>query len=186
MHRDKLSFAAIAAALVVFFGIGGGGGGGELVLVERQSVSAVSTVTFSGLTGNSDGLYMLVWRVTASAADIDLYYRPNGNAASDNNEGVRREAGVGTTNSGNDMLLVSGGATQEVLAGVAYLWPGTARERLMWAGSVSGDEASANANAGWNGGEWDETSTEVTSIDVVTSTGTITGVFSLYRLPNGD
>lgn len=62
-----------------------GGGGGGLVLVEHKTVTTspgVTTVTFSGLDGDTDGLYLLKGRLkNGAAADTLLSVRPNGSSS---------------------------------------------------------------------------------------------------------
>lgn len=43
---------------------GGGGGGGGLILVEKKIfTSNLTEYTFSGLDGNADGVYRLIWKI---------------------------------------------------------------------------------------------------------------------------
>ena len=55
------------------------GVGGALTLIEKKEIfAAVTTVTFSGLDGNTDGIYVLESRVKPVSGLITLSLLPNG------------------------------------------------------------------------------------------------------------
>jgi hypothetical protein len=64
---------------------GGGGGGGGLTLVENKNIAANTTsVTFSGLDGDTDGVYLLTgkWLVNGGSSSNNLTVNPNGSSSS--------------------------------------------------------------------------------------------------------
>ena len=152
----------------------GGGGGGGLTLVEHKTITGnTTTVTFSGLDGNTDGVYRLIAKILNNSGGTPFYkIAPNG----------------ATTNIIGQQLYGSGASPSA--SGQAFLTIGFANANAKWFRASIDIDARKNPNsiaspmtysgtffnfdgtnpfAGTVGGEWTETSTNITTLDVVSS-----------------
>lgn len=165
----------------------GAGGGGALELVETKVVTVATTsLTFSGLDGNTDGAYKMVWSVkqngVANPALFDL--RPNGITA--NQETVRNEySGLGeafgtTTTLEAFRIKIDGGVSVGELLLNAKL-EATALKRMGTSFAAS-TNSSGDLEAQLNAFEWVETTTNITSLDLVCDLANGIGVGSVVSL----
>lgn len=162
------------------------GGGGALELVNNQEVtgSAVTSVTLSGLDGDTDQMYVLFFRVkkaVASALNLDL--QPNG--VTTNQASVGRSDGTGGAGSFSATrlrIMQHGGANVgDLSAGQVFIdaKTGTFRTtRAMWSDIVSIVDFAYNSVTGL----WTDTATNITSIDCVASVANSIDVGSYFRI----
>ena len=160
------------------FGEPGGGGGGvgtgwELIEVKDITVDA-TTVTFSGLDGDTDGEYMMLFRLrTPLASAVNYTLRPNGISANQNT--IRRTvvAAVTTTATFTTLNFASAGnVTIKQWIGVLHLdaKTGTTARQIV-SNSTTRLTGLTVATGGLRrsnyGGSWDDTVTNITSLDIV-------------------
>ena len=166
-----------------------GAGAGMLELVESKDFgSAATSYTFSGLDGDTDEVYVLVFRVkkaVASAMNIEL--QPN--AATTNQVSSGHFAGPsgasGVLNNTTLRLMEDGDATNgNISAGVAVIEAKTGILRTMrcqWTVAL----ASPAVYSAHFAGVWNETATNITSLVFIASqtNGIGTGSYArLYKL----
>ncbi len=161
-------------------------GGSGLTLVEKKTITANSTtVTFSGLNGDTDEVYLLVGRIKASATG-GLVLRPNG--ATTNLTSAQNAVSAGSNfpgststwrflnpNSGDVYSFSATINASKVNNSVAMR-----RDFFSHAGGYNG----SNAILFTAGGDWNETSTNITSLDIVSETATGIGdgsTLALYK-----
>ena len=161
------------------FGEAGGGGGGgvgtgwELIEVKDITVDA-TTVTFSGLDGDVDGEYMMLFRLRTPLASIVNYtIEPNGISASQNT--IRRTTVAATTTTATFPTLnfaSAGNVTIKQWIGVVHLdaKTGTTARQIV-SNSTTRLTGLTVATGGLRrsnyGGSWDDTVTNITSLDIV-------------------
>ena len=143
------------------------GGGSGLTLIETKTVTSdVTDVTFSGLDGDTDGVYLLVFRLKAAASGAVVLQM---NGATTNHSGaqavIRADAasfygGTGTWRFANPSNgdVYSG----EVRISAKSSINGVGQRRQYW--GQSGGHSGSYSQYYWYGGEWDDTSTNITSI----------------------
>lgn len=160
-------------------------------VVERKTVVAnATTLTFSGLNGDTDEAYMLVWSMKNSTSSVtDLSWRPNG--VTTNQTGTRMPITSGSPSASTRTVLDLGRvgiAASNEAAGVSFFYArkvvnSVARNRHAWSDSV---EFQNTAVARWfSASTWAETSTNITSIDIVASVANAIADgsrFTLYRV----
>jgi hypothetical protein len=166
-----------------------GGGVGNLALVEKKEIlAAVTTVTFSGLDGDADGIYVLESHIVPTGAGVTNYFmNPN----------------TLTTGQGGNLVDLGGAYSQSALTrfqfsltdagagaiGSAFsttkLWaraagPGATglRRRMLSYAQVGGRQITAAAN-------WSDVATNITSLEIEASVASQIGIGStltLYKL----
>jgi len=182
------------------FGEAGGAGGGAGVgsgwqLIEVKDITTAATsVTFSGLDGDADGEYMLLYRIRKIPATASIAFytmRPNG--ISINQDTIRRAhstSGANITSIFNDLRIADGGFTAGVQqVGVLYLDAKTgteARQFLsdlnLFAGAVPLINGALRRDI--YSGLWQDTTTNITSLDIVANFTNGIGIgsqFCLYK-----
>jgi hypothetical protein len=165
----------------------GSAGTGGLILVEKKIItSAVETTTFSGLDGDSHGIYRMIYKIVNGTAAIRNYsLRPNGAST---NLTVRGNT-INATNSifssttwficSADNALYGSG---ELIVHASKSVNSVAQVRLYEASyqySAAGVRTMTNIV-----GEWNETSTNLTSLEVRGDAASAIGngsEFCLYR-----
>jgi hypothetical protein len=174
---------------------GGAGGAGSLTLIETKVLSsAQTTVTFSGLDGNTDGIYYFDFKIKQAAAVAStVVWRPNGlttNLRSDSwnmgnfttpDQTVLQLHKITDTIAQNFYLHVFGFINAKKNAGGQTQILSYTAEYLIIDGVTPGE------GGGKCAGFWNETATNLTSIDVVISQTNGFGVgstFSLYKYAN--
>jgi hypothetical protein len=171
---------------------GGAGGAGSLTLIETKVLSsAQTTVTFSGLDGNTDGIYYFDFKIKqAAAAAATVVWRPNGattNLRSDSwnmgnfttpDQTVLQLHKITDTIAQNLYLHVFGFINAKKNAGGQTQVLSYTAEYLIIDATTPGE------GGGKVAGFWNETSTNLTSIDVVisqTNGFAVGSTFSLYK-----
>jgi hypothetical protein len=165
---------------------------GALTLIEKKEIlAAVTTVTFAGLDGNADGIYVLESHIVpAAAANSDYLLNPNG--LTTNQAGTQMIFSVGYSRFANTRMLIgstvggSGAGATGALFATTKLWaraagPGAVglERRFLSVAQYLG-VTKAEATAGWT-----DTSTNVTSLVIEASTASNIGIgstLSLYKL----
>lgn len=148
---------------------------GELQLVERKVVAgaAVNTLSFAGLNGDTDNLYVLYYKILNTlGVTINVKLRPNGLQTNQSH----------SLHSGSDAGFGGAGAAEmtiatfnrPVIAGRCEFWPVSGiGERLAQAQSVAGDTPAASATVFHQllSEVWTNSVANVVSLDVVTEDG---------------
>ena len=170
--------AAAASGIVWATPSGGGGGGaGALELIEAWEVSAAATShTFSGLDGDADGLYLIVYRILQGAAGSVTTCQPNGISSNQSTGGVYSGAGVGTILT--SALQIAGNSDSEI--------------GQCWFDAATGMDRTGRFNSfEWTGGSpymvdgrwlWLDDTTNITSLDIVASVASGIDAGSYVRL----
>ena len=174
----------------------GGSAGSALVLVQSQTVSgaAVQSVTFSGLNGDSDRFYLLKIKLKKGTSSNTSYYlRPNSvttNLSSQTFAVYRGNDGTGGQSNGPDSTIYLGGTswTSAVWDFNMYISAEKTVPRLFnirhdkWANNGVGYTQLA---ASFITGRWNETTTNMTSLQIYASVASGIAVgseFHLYKI----
>lgn len=164
--------------------LGGSGGAGALQLVENKDFgSAATSYTFSGLNGDVDEIYLLVYSIRkAVVAGHFVTVRPNGVTTGQEVRG--RYDGTGGSAAWNftDLRIVWNGsvATTDVDAGTAWIDAHTGVHRTVRAAWASGRTAEVYSMSAV--GRWTNTADNITSIAVVSDQANGIGAGSYLRL----
>jgi hypothetical protein len=176
----------------------GGSAGSALVLVQSQTVSgaAVQSVTFSGLNGDSDRFYLLKIKLKKGTSSNTSYYlRPNSvttNLSSQMFAVYRANDGTGGQSNGPDSTIYIGGTSWA--SGTwdfnAYISAEKTVPRLFnirhdkWANNGTGAGQTQLAMSSITG-RWNETTTNMTSLQIYASVASGIAVgseFHLYKI----
>lgn len=152
------------------------GGGGGLTLVENKIFTANATsYTFSGLDGDTDGCYRLVGHIKANS-QARFFMQPNNTSSNLSRSGWRvLSSGNYAGDSGNDWELhaadvESGGIlsfSYDIHAAKAI---NSVAVRRSYHGTFQHNYFSGGSNdSGFMGGIWNETSTNLTSLVVLST-----------------
>jgi len=161
--------------------------GGGFALIETKRISAATTsVTFSGLDGDTDEAYYLTFRIKfVGGIGKRLDWRPNGlttNQASDRH--YHADNNTHTRESYTSLVMTYSGGTADVLATGSMLIE--AKTGLGRSYTVQAMHSESGITHGMDvGGLWNETTTNLTSIDFVSSVANGIGadsVISLYKV----
>ena len=160
------------------FGEPGGGGGGvgtgwQLIEVKDITVDA-TTVTFSGLDGDADGEYMLLFRFRTSQA-LEAFYTIEPNGISANQNTIRQiiiATGVSTATFPTLLLASAGTNTDKQWIGIAYFdaKTGTTARQIISDSNTRLTNltiAAGGLRRATFAGSWDDTTTNITSLDIV-------------------
>ena len=143
-----------------------------LVLVEKKLVTGdVSLLTFSGLDGNTDEIYKLVGRIRVTGTAPEFTLEPNG--ISTNQDSLLVENGIQVSSPANLMMSNGIGATHPLQTFEAIFWakanPNSIATNRLLQSIYSVATATAMVTTGQAHSVWDEDSTNITSLDVVSS-----------------
>lgn len=162
-----------------------------MTLVQTLNASATSSITFSGLDGNSDYLYFATGTVAMSTINTRLQWVPNGNITSGQRNSYRRVGNDGASAAAGDSggLLMGrevGGSLSNPAATVSFfIWFHSSTQ--SWRGfsglmcEIRPDSGAPNL-AQIVGGGWLDMTTNMTSLKLQVTGGTLTGAVSLYKL----
>lgn len=148
-----------------------GGGSGALTLVEHKLITAdAQSYTFSGLDGNTDGIYKLILNILNGGSTSFYTIQPN---AITTNQFFNRSYSDGSTTAlatGATLQFgfsVTTGIVQAIIELYARNNPNSvAMQRLYHACFTNYTKTSPDTNQGIYGGRWNETATNITSIVV--------------------
>jgi hypothetical protein len=169
------------------------GSGWEVVEVKNITVDTTS-VTFSGLNGDVDGEYLLLYRirkVPATGSNQFYVLRPNGLTTNLNStNGAHSGTGSNTVSTTSDMRISGGGQTAGVqTVGVLYLDAKTGTEARQYIADLNQRATSlSNTRRDILSGVWTDTTTNITSLDIVAAlaNGIAAGSqFCLYKKSSG-
>lgn len=158
-----------------------------LVLIEKKIITAdTNLVTFSGLNGEADEVYRIIARiVNTGAPTVEYTLEPNGIASSQISiTSLISAASISSTGTGNLLLARDSTASSGVITFDATFW---ARKDVNGVGTRRHLTSLWNAfrvEAGQVAGEWNETTTTVTSLDIVTTSSEIRdgSTIALYKM----
>lgn len=149
--------------------IPGGGGGGGLELVEAKTfTSPAQTYSFTGLDGDTDGFYKLVCHVVNGSTGTSFYsIEPNGVAT---NQTAERDYTDNETNARANLAYWE--VSFALASGITYFVVEIAARKV--ADSVAKTRhymvqfttLGTTVTTGHYGGRWNETSTNMTSLDL--------------------
>ncbi len=156
---------------------------GSLMLIEKKTVpSDTDTLSFTGIDGDADGSYLLVFQLIKGAAGFITYViRPNG--LTTNQKSYYNTLGVSTSTTTDMQIASSGGSIGDKVRGDCFIDALTGAFR-----TGRGEDNQYSAGTIYKTIRtqiWDDDSTNITSIDIVadTAAGIKAGsVFTLYRL----
>ncbi len=162
---------------------GGSGGSGTVwsMIASTDIASAVTSYTFSGLNGDTDGEYQIIARIVGGSGSSAYYLLPNADATTADygftyvaGGGGTASAGSGTSNTG--LYLGSAAATGHISFSTSSLYAKSGQVRTMighWAQDVNGASI-ADSNAIVS--SWTNTASTITSLEVLAGTASGLGV----------
>jgi hypothetical protein len=146
------------------------GGSGSLTLVETKIItSSNQTITFSDLDGNTDGVYRLIAKLISSAGTApNIELRPNGattNLSSSQHYIDNGIAGISSQTKWLAGFQKAGGGT---LMLVVDIFAEKDVNSVASAAFYNGTWSSFNNTGigGYIGGRWNETATNITSLEI--------------------
>lgn len=161
-----------------------GAGGGSLELVDDQTLSGAATsVTLSGLDGDTDEVYLLLYRIIKNVvATINTDLRPNGVTTNRTTYlDYIGSAGAGAANTTDWHIGGNGsGGTGGVEAGCLWLDAKTGARRTgcgEWVISDGGTHQIVRFMI-----DWTDTAANITTLDVVCDQANGFGAGSFFRL----
>lgn len=162
-------------------------------LVEKKDIiSATTSITFSGLDGDTDKQYMMLYRIrTPGAAFIVFTMRPNGITANQNTIIRTLSSSGSAATSVFSSLRIAAGGTSIVKQwnGVLYFDAQTGTTARQFVSETTLRLSNITMVFGGlrldsYGGSWDDTTTNITSFDIVCDVANGIGIgsqFSLYK-----
>ncbi len=175
---------------------GGGGGGSGWDLIETKDITAATTsVSFTGLNGDVDKYYQIVYVIEkpiTTASNSSYVLRPNGISTNQNTieRNFSSSGGVGT-NLFSDLRLAGGGLQANIqMLGSFFFEAQTGNLIRQMMGSKNTFSTGQLFNFGRvarvvSASIWEDSTTNITSFDIVANFANIMGVgstFSLYKL----
>lgn len=156
-----------------------------LELVESKDFAAAATsYTFSGLDGDADGDYLVEFRiVNAFAGAATITVRPNGATTNQLSKGTFFGTGSGTFSTSD--LYISNATVVDAVGTGSYVISAASGKRRTLRGNVTNSESSTDLYGRDVAGMWDETATNITSLEFVCdqTDGIDTGSYiRLYRI----
>jgi hypothetical protein len=157
------------------------GSGSGLSLVSTQIItgSAVTTVTFSGLNGDTDKNYFLkcfIRNVTAGSLPIYVNLKPNSGTSNQRNSFLYQDGstqGAGILGGTSLIQLFQGTAGSEGIA-TCEISARTGTRRTFFGTSVHWDSVNSIFRTTRWGGNWNDTSTNITSLVIDTMSNNVT------------
>lgn len=149
------------------------GGTPGLTLVERKTITAnTTTVTFSGLDGNTDGTYLLTGKIINNSGAAPFYaMRPNGATTNlKSNLAYNSGSGYSQANGTTGRIFFSqANGTANTFQQIIHAKKNThsIAQPAIAMGSFTAFDGSNQAIPAFTGWVWDETSTNITSLDIV-------------------
>jgi hypothetical protein len=179
--RPQAYVSGSAEAMALLSDISGGGGG--LVHIETKTFTggAQQTTTFSSLNGESDELYLFVFRLQNDNGSVAPHYviRPNGivGDSATYTSSVAYADDVFTTLTFRDepstLYLGECGGNESVCGFSLFSAAHKSGMRRNHTGLFVEYTSSARCNHGRASGKWEDTSTSVTSIEFTSQGGSV-------------
>ena len=158
-----------------------GGGSGSLTLIEHKTISAdANSTTFSSLDGNTDGCWLLQYKLVNNAGGTfpDYQLKPNGLTTNQQGEFIWTSGSVGHGGAQVNYIPLgfpSSTSTGDLVFGQVTIYPrksaGSTAIPMCVTGSWGSIHPGGNAYTGTVCGQWNETSTNVTSLEITLSSG---------------
>ena len=157
---------------------------GYVPITDEINISNVSSYSFDNLNGNNDKGYFLEATLVMSATSGDQFIKLQPNGADTNCESERHFYGSSNNYQGFNYFYIgnNGGGVEYKIRIMAYLDASTGDVRFLHGKNI-GYQVSNRANR-WTidfGGEWVDTTTNITSLKIQTTAGTLTGKMRLYK-----
>ncbi len=151
--------------------------GADFILVEKKLITGdVTSVSFTGLDGDTDELYKLFGRIVMSTSINSYNLQPNGISANQAHRRVQRFGTGGGSGTGSSLLLALTQGSSEVLVTFeATFWakknPNSIAVNRVLQSQYSFFIATGVQTEGPGIAEsvWDDDTTNVTSLDIVSS-----------------
>lgn len=165
----------------------GESGSGWNLLETKNVASDVASITFSGLDGDTDRAYRLVYRVTTKGGNPEISLRPNG-ISTNQFSVIHRASSSGSANVATRpelSLLQSAAVSVFPCFGIADFWAerfGTTGHRMFLSYQTVHCVALNNVAFRNVGGRWLDTTTNVTSLVVQATVGTAVTAGSTWSL----
>jgi hypothetical protein len=176
-----------AGTWVQIASIGGGGGGGGLTLVEHKSLTAsAQDVTFSGLDGDTDGIYVLKANIKNANAGTAIYsIQPNG-VTTNQLTATQIVTPTGTSQSTQAYWYFMGGlTTAKVGMATVEIQARKVQNSVALTRHMQARACHLSGGVFWNisiAGEWNESSTNITNLVVHSDVSNGNGDGSEYWL----
>jgi hypothetical protein len=167
-----------------------GNDGSQTIAVN--ALASGSAVTFPGLNGDADELYEIIIRgsFVSTVSGTGLFLQPNGLSATFVNvwhrgywDGAAFSHDV--TSAGGNPGFFAGWADWGLNGPIfsrTLIWAKTGQKRLSMGQSVYATSGFPRLMSNVNAGEWDDTSTNIASLNVLVNTsGSFTGTFELRK-----
>lgn len=148
-----------------------------MILVEKKLITSdVTSVSFTGLDGNTDEVYKLFGRIVMNTATNFYNLQPNGISANQNNRSVQLfGTGGGSTSSATLLLARTQGSSEVLVTFEATFWaknnPNAIAVNRVLQGQYSFLTATGvqTQGPGITESVWDDDTTNVTSLDIVSA-----------------
>ena len=166
---------------------------GRILVEKKEILAAVTTVTFTGLDGNTDGIYVLEMHIVpAAAVNCNYFLNPNGLITNQEGTVVTRTGAFNQTNNTRWQVGVTysteGAGAPGAMFTTTKVWA-----RAAGPGAVgltrryrSSSEALAGTGIQEDGsGVWTDTSTNITSLVIEANQASHIGIgttLALYKV----
>lgn len=152
--------------------VAGGVGNPGLQLIERKLLTASATsVTFSSLDGNAEGVYRLVTRILNRSGSTASYtLRPNGATTNQNSSRGYSNNGSGGNDTTTTLRFAECENNMDIVSQTDFFArcdPDSIATKRWYTGHYTA--FSAGVIVAMVGGRWNETSTNMTTLEVVSS-----------------
>lgn len=159
-------------------------------LISSQTVLNATTVTFSGLNGDSDVEYRFKYDLTiTTTADSYLQMEPNGLTSNQKYSRLYSSNYNGTSDQGTNvgssyMLLTQSGWSKSSLVSGEMIFKATSGQiRRGWGQSTLICTDFSEMGTAFIGNYWGDTTTNITSfVLALTGSATMTGTIKLYKV----
>lgn len=158
--------------------------GGWKFLAETELGSPSATVTFSGLDGNTDKIYMLVGEYDTNTTNRNLLVQFNSDTGANYN--FMRFYGDGTTTTNDIATAATTGLIGIASTTVSCVFFSIIHAETGINRNMVSKVSARGLNTGTTATEWTDTTSNMTSIDLSMNGGSIgTGsIFRLYKRKN--
>lgn len=151
------------------YSVPAGSGGGGLTLIEHKTITAdAQSYTFSGLNGNTDGIYYFFFKFINGGSTSFYTLQPNGVTSNQSGQRFYSDNGSGSAGSIASTLEISfaTATVQSIASGYFYARdnPNSVAATRQYVSQFS--TFATTVTTGHYAGRWNETSTNITSLVV--------------------
>lgn len=154
-------------------------------LIEEKNISNQSSFSFSSINGNNDGPLILNYNFrfdTNESGDYLIYMNPNSIITNQYTQSIWLRSGSFNNYAVNRLFMLSTTFNQKVeVEGYQEFDLTVTGKSRKFRGRTITNKDSGYLNDILTSGVWKDTTTNVTSLDIATSGGTITGKFQLWK-----